>query len=135
GFRSLNFGMSVRNFSQEVRYETEGFQLPLTFRIGLAMDLLDVLPALRLGQDALLLSVDATHPRDYPEQVGFGAEYLLMNTLALRLGYSFPNDEHGFTAGFGVQQALSRFRFGLDYAYTPFGLFNEVHRFSVRLSM
>ena len=29
GFKSLVFGMSVRNFSQEVRFESEGFQLPL----------------------------------------------------------------------------------------------------------
>ncbi|MDZ7270393.1 MAG: PorV/PorQ family protein [candidate division KSB1 bacterium] len=135
GFRSLNFGMSVRNFAQEVRYEVEGFQLPLTFKIGLAMDLLDLFPSLRLGEDALLVSVDASHPRDYPEQVGFGAEYVLMNTLALRAGYAFPNDEHGFSAGFGLQQRLSGIRFGLDYAYTPFGLFNEVHRFSVRLAL
>ncbi|MGQ9561284.1 MAG: PorV/PorQ family protein [Candidatus Oleimicrobiaceae bacterium] len=134
GFRSLNFGMCVRNFSREVRYETEGFQLPLTFRIGLAMDLMDVFPGFRVGEDALLVSVDATHPRDYPEQLGFGAEYVLMKTLALRLGYSFPNDEHGFTAGFGLEQELGQFRFGLDYAYTPFGLFHEVHRFSLRLS-
>ncbi len=135
GFRSLNFGMCVRNFAQEVRYEVEGFQLPLTFKIGLAMDVMDLFPGLRLGEDALLLSVDASHPRDYPEQLGFGAEYVLMNTLALRAGYAFPNDEHGFSAGFGLQQRLGGVGFGLDYAYTPFGLFNEVHRFTVRLAM
>jgi hypothetical protein len=46
--------MSVRNFSQRVRYEKEDFQLPLTFHIGLSMDVLDFLPGVQ-GRHALLL--------------------------------------------------------------------------------
>src|SRR5690606_1999453 len=34
GFRSLNLAMSVRNFSRELKYEQENFELPLSFRIG-----------------------------------------------------------------------------------------------------
>jgi len=33
--------MSVQNFSQEVTYESEGFQLPMVFNIGVAMNVLD----------------------------------------------------------------------------------------------
>ena len=41
GYKSLTFGMSVRNFSEEVKYEKEGFQLPLLFKIGISMTLMD----------------------------------------------------------------------------------------------
>ena len=41
GFKSLNLGMSIRNFSEEIKYIEEGFQLPLTFRIGASIDALD----------------------------------------------------------------------------------------------
>jgi hypothetical protein len=130
GFKSLNFGMSIRNFAQEITYIEESFQLPLTFRIGLAMNMMD-LTSIDKNVHSLLLTVEATHPRDFAEQVSFGAEYEFMNMFALRAGYSFPNDEHGFSAGVGFHKDISNYLFAIDYAYTPFGIFNEVHRFTI----
>jgi hypothetical protein len=98
GFRSLNFGMTVRNFSEEVTFVDEGFQLPLTFKIGLAMDVVDF-TSWDKSKHAFLLSVDASHPRDFPEQLSFGGEYLFMKSFALRAGSAFPTDVHGFSAG------------------------------------
>ena len=135
GFESLTFGMCIRNFSEEVKYEDEGFQLPLSFKIGLSMNVLDIYQALDKKTQSLLLSVDAVHPRDYPEQLNIGAEYLFMRNFALRLGYSSPNDEHGLSAGFGFQQTFRNYMLAFDYAYTPFELFNDVHRFSVHFSL
>ena len=43
GWKSFTFGMSVRNFSQEIKFQTEGFQLPLLFTIGVSMKLFDLL--------------------------------------------------------------------------------------------
>lgn len=134
GFESLNFGMVIRNFSREVRYEDEGFQLPLTFKIGVSMNMLDLHPALNSELHSLLLSVDAVHPRDYPEQVYLGTEYLFMKTFALRVGYATPNDDHGLSAGIGLQQSYRNYLLALDYGYTPFEIFNDVHRFSVHFS-
>ncbi len=135
GFRSLNIGMCIRNFSKEVRYEDESFQLPLVFRIGAAMDLLDIYPFMDKEYSSLLLSIDATHPRDYPEQINVGMEYLVFKTFSIRAGYSFPNDEYGFTSGIGLQQAFKSYRFAVDYSYIPFGAFNAVHRFSAHFSL
>ncbi|MDZ7331795.1 MAG: PorV/PorQ family protein [candidate division KSB1 bacterium] len=135
GFRSLNIGMCIRNFSKEVRYEDESFQLPLIFRIGAAMDLLDIYPFMSKEYSSLLFSVDATHPRDYPEQINVGLEYLVFKTFSIRAGYSAPNDEYGFTTGIGFQQALKNYRLAVDYAYTPFGAFNAVHRLSAHFSL
>lgn len=132
GFKSLNFGMSIRNFSTEIRYKDEGFQLPLTFRIGMsinAVDLTDFNPEMH----SLLVSADASHPRDYAEQISFGLEYTFMKTFSIRGGYTFPTDEQEFNAGVGFRQQFSDFKFAVDYSYTPFGIFSDVHRVSINL--
>jgi hypothetical protein len=134
GFESLNFGMSIRNFSQEITYIRDSFQLPLTFRIGLAMDAMDLTQTDK-NVHSLLVTVEATHPRDFAEQLSFGAEYIFMQMFALRAGYSFPNDEHGFSAGVGFHKDISSFKFGIDYSYTPYGIFDDVHRFTVQFGM
>lgn len=129
GFKSLNFGMSIKNFSTELKYKKETFQLPLTFRIGFSMDAMDLFNVDK-SMHSLLVSVDAAHPRDYSEQIYAGAEYTFMNTFSLRAGFVSPSDEHHFTAGFGVKRNLAGINLGIDYAYQPFGVFNTVHRFT-----
>jgi hypothetical protein len=131
GFKSLAFGMSVRNFSTEIKYKEEGFQLPLNFKIGVSMDLVDLVPSLA-KQHSFLLAVDVAHPRDYPEQLYVGAEYNFMKWVYLRGGISFPNDEKEYNLGFGIRPNLEGLRLAIDYAYTPFGIFNSVHNFTVR---
>lgn len=131
GFKSLAFGMCVRNFSREVKYEREGFQLPLTFKVGFSMDVLDFFPSMAKTH-SLLLSVDAAHPRDFPEYLNVGAEYKLMDMLSLRTGYVTGQDDYGMTAGFGVDTSYGVV---IDYSYMPFDVFNNVHRFTVRYSL
>ena len=132
GFKSLDFGMSIRNFSKEIKYIDESFQLPLTFKIGLSMNLVD-LTEIDRGMHSLLLAVDAAHPRDYPEQVSIGMEYTFLNTFSIRGGYTFPTDEQEFSAGVGFKQELSDVNFSIDYSYTPFGIFDNVHRVSINI--
>jgi hypothetical protein len=132
GFKSLDFGMSIRNFSKEIKYIDESFQLPLTFKIGLSMNLMD-LTEIDRGMHSLLFAVDAAHPRDYPEQVSIGMEYTFLNTFSIRGGYTFPTDEQEFSAGVGFKQELSDVNFSIDYSYTPFGIFDNVHRVSINI--
>lgn len=129
-FRGFAFGMSVRNFSQEVKFEEEGFQLPLTFKLGIRLNALEFLDYNSKSQKILLL-VDAAHPRAYHEYINFGAEYSFRNLLQLRVGYATAQDEYGMSMGFGVSLPVAQF----DYAYTPFGEFNYVHRFTIKLSI
>lgn len=129
GFKSLNFGMTVRNFAREVRYVEEGFQLPLTFKIGLSMNMLDIMD-IDKEENSFLLSIDAEHPRDFQEQIRVGGEYVFMNQFAFRAGYVTPTDEQGVSLGVGVRQSIAGTTLGLDYAYTSFGVFDQVHRFS-----
>ena len=129
GFRSLAFGMSVRNFSKEIKFEKEGFQLPLTFKIGLAVNAFDFF-ARGLENQSLLVVVDAVHPRSYSEYLNLGAEYRFGNIFSARAGYITAQDEYSYTFGFGIRL----FGFAFDYAYTPFGVFDDVQRFTLRFS-
>jgi hypothetical protein len=130
GFKSLVFGMSVRNFSKELKYADEGFQTSLTFTLGISMDLMDFVESKEVDQ-SLYVSVDASHYRDYPEQIKVGMEYSLLKTFALRGGYVSNSDQSGWSFGAGV----SKLGFAFDYSYTPFKDFDKVQRVTVRYSL
>ncbi|HKJ66533.1 MAG TPA: PorV/PorQ family protein [bacterium] len=131
GFRSFRLGMSVRNFSQQFKYAEEGFQLPLTFRIGFAMDVLDLVGD---HNNSFVLALDAIHPRDYTERIHVGGEYWWMNMLALRAGYKTNYDEESLSFGFGFRQAFSGINLKIDYAYSPMDRFSNVNRFTIGAS-
>ena len=130
GFKSFAFGMSVRNFSGHVKFQDESFPLPLTFAIGLSVDAWDFVQDKSVVR-SVFVDIDAIHNRDYREQLFIGVDCRLLGVLALRGGYIGGSDEAGATMGFGVQ------KFGLeaDYAFTPFGVFDNVHRVTLRYSM
>jgi len=127
GFRSLQLALQARNFSRELTYVDEHFELPLSFRIGLSMNLVDLMD-IDQNVHSLLVNIDSERPRDYFEQIKIGAEYKFLNTLSLRGGYLFPSDEQGINVGVGVQ----KFGVAIDYSYTDFGVFEAVNRFSLR---
>jgi len=128
GFKSLAFGMSVNNFSREIKYEQENFELPLIFKIGVSMDVLDLLSD--AGPHGLQVSIDALHPRDYPEQLNIGMEYRWREMLSVRCGYMVVSDEQNVSFGFGIE----KYGLGIDYAYAPFGVFDNVQMFTIRFT-
>lgn len=133
GFKSMNFAVTAHNFAREITYAEESFQLPLTLTIGLSMDVLD-LSGMSENQ-SLLVSIDAANPRDFSEQIKFGAEYSFQKILALRVGYTFPTDEEGISFGVGLSPELGGVGFSADYSYTDFGVFSEVQRLSLKFRL
>jgi len=134
GYKSLNFGMSIRNFSQEITFVEESFQLPLTFKIGLSMNLLDIIDVNPVDH-SFLFAVDAEHPRDNEEMLHLGGEYTFKQILSLRVGYVTPETSlAGMNYGVGLKYNVSGIYLGFDYAYTEFGDFDPIHRISVNLS-
>ncbi len=134
GYKSLTFGMNARNFSQELTYAEESFELPLTFRIGLSMDMLDF-SSMDQERHALLLSVDTERPRDFSDMVRLGVEYKFLNRLSLRGGYAFPQDESGVSFGGGFYQSFGENGgVQIDYSYTDFGVFDKVNRFTFKFA-
>ncbi len=130
GFESLNFAMALRNFSPEVSFDDENSELPLTFKIGISMDVFDLT---ELKDHSLLVSIDANRPRDFDEQLLFGLEYSFIDRFIVRGGYGFPKDEEELAFGFGIKQPIGGIDFEVDYSYTQFGVFGEVNRISVQL--
>lgn len=120
----------MTNFSQEIKFESEGFQLPLLFTFGVSANLFDLINLPQSNQE-FMIAVDWTHPRSHPEQIKIGAEYKFMNLLSLRGGYVGGNDENKFTYGVGI----SSFGFAIDYSYTPFGVFGNVQQVTACVSL
>jgi hypothetical protein len=131
GWHSFGFGVTVKNFSRELTYEQESFELPLTFAMGVSMNLFDLT---EITGQSLLLSIDAVHPRDYTERLKFGAEYIFMDMFALRAGYKTNHDIEGLFGGLGVDVEFSGLGVRIDYAYSDIQFFDAVHRFSIGFS-
>ncbi len=157
-FNGLKIGMSISNYGTKMQMdgrdmliqadvdptvsgnnpdinsylETDKFDLPLMFRVGVAMDLLK-----GAANSNFILSVDALHPNNDVESVNVGGEYVFNNMFALRGGYkSLFNDasEEGLSFGAGVNYRLfSKTTIKIDYAYQDFGVLKEVQLFTIGL--
>jgi len=132
GFKDLKFAFVVQNISKEIIYtESYGktYSLPYEIKAGMSMNVLPLFMP-ENNQHSLTVAIDALHPRDYSERVHFGLEYVFNNIFAVRSGYKFNYDEDNFAFGFGVMPTFADKKIRFDYAYNPFGGFDEVHRIS-----
>ncbi len=132
GKSSFRFGMSVRNFSQEMIYEQYSFELPITFTIGAAADVFELLGMSE--KQSLLVALDAVHPRDYTERVHLGLEYGLNDMFFFRTGYKFNYDSEGLSVGAGVNLSLGKLKTNISYALSQAGDFSPVNRISVSVN-
>jgi hypothetical protein len=135
GYRSLRFGMAIRNFSSQVKREEISEQLPMTFTLGGAMDLLDVVDPEHDRSSGLTLGVDYLHPNNYSERFNFGLEYLMFGMVALRGGYQTNRDLASWSAGVGLLTTYDGYDVQVHYSYSAFEYFNGVHRFSIGFSL
>lgn len=113
--------------------QTDQFDLPLMFRVGISVDVLK-----GLANSNLIIAADALHPNDDVESVNIGGEYVFNNMFFLRAGYKglFAKDsEQGLNFGGGIRYTLSSTTVGFDYSYISFGVLNAVHMFSVSLKL
>ena len=134
GFRDLTLAMSFRNFGQEVEYEREAYDIPLTFRFGITGNVFKLLNRESENMD-LLLNVDYLHPRDWSERMNIGLEYGLNNLVFIRGGYKVNYTSQGICLGAGLNLDLPMGAFRLDYAYkdTKDTLFDTVHVYSLSM--
>lgn len=109
--------------------ELDAFDLPLTFRIGVASDII------KQDEHLLTVAIDAIHPNDNTESINTGAEYAYNEIFFLRGGYKALFERHteqGLTLGFGVQyQVVDGVKMMVDYAYQDFGRLSMVHYISI----
>ena len=106
GFKDFRFGMAIRNFSSDITREVISEQLPLTFTLGGAIDLMDFFDEGHDKNTSLTLAADFLHPNNYSERVNMGLEYRLLGVLALRGGYQTNRDIQSWSTGIGFNTTL-----------------------------
>jgi hypothetical protein len=126
-----NIGSGPNNVPAE--YRTEQFDLPLTFRIGLAMD------AVKTETFRATVAVDATHPNDNVEYLNSGLEVAWDEIVFGRIGYKslFLRDtEQGLTWGVGLHYGVVNVAtIKLDYGFAEYHRLKNVQYFSLGLSL
>ena len=124
GIRSLVVAMSLRNYSGQLLYENEEFQLPLTYRIELSANLFQLLPWSPGEGQQLVMSLAGVDPRERPQYLNVGLEYGLGELLAVRAGWNGQAAEDnigGLTAGVGLKLHSLGARGRFDLAWASFG--------------
>ncbi|MBN1154873.1 PorV/PorQ family protein [candidate division KSB1 bacterium] len=167
-FNGMRIGMSITNFGPNMKMSgrdardyidvnpnaigsndqipaylsMDSWSLPITFRVGAAMD------AYKDPHNCLTIALDALHPNDNSESVNFGLEYGFQDWAFIRLGWQslfLPDDERGsFLGGSGSGEAYPtnagvgfsysfnpNLKIKLDYAYADFGRLENTQRFSL----
>ena len=111
GFRGLKLGMSIANFGARPKYHAWENKLPMNFRVGTSLELVDDLVA----------SFEFNHPNDNIETYHCGMEYTIFELLSLRSGFKYMEENYWWASGLGVK--LFKQKLNLDYAYQSFKLY------------
>lgn len=135
-YRGIQVAMSVRNFSPEVQYEQQSFELPMELSVGISADVLEAAELTAPDdQHSFNVMIKGVTPRAFSERMHFGGEYTFMDMFSLRTGYSVPgtDTEEGVNFGAGLQTDISDFELGADYSYTTYDVFDGVNRIAVNI--
>ncbi|MEQ8525354.1 PorV/PorQ family protein [Gracilimonas sp.] len=126
-FKNLRIGMSMTNFGNEMQMTgddlrqpidvdegingnndrnegylaTDSWPMPLLFKVGVAIDALDI------ESHKIEFAIDAKHPSDNSESLDIGIEYGFNDMVFFRGGYrsflSSQTEDQSITAGFGLK--------------------------------
>jgi hypothetical protein len=133
-FHDFRFGMSFRNFSSDITRNVYPEQLPVSFTMGAAIDLMGFVDEEHDKGTALTLAADFLHTENYSERFNLGLEYKFLGMLALRGGYQTNRDLQSWSAGVGVNTTVSGNDIQINYSYSKMQIFNGVNRLSLVMS-
>lgn len=122
------------NYNPDARLKTEPWPLPLTFRVGVAMNFVggdD--PIIASDQNRFTLAVDGVHPNDNTEKVNVGGEYAWNEMVFARVGYRINYDVEKWTFGVGLKMNIGSQRVGFDYALIDFHDLGKISQFSLEV--
>lgn len=129
GFKSIKIGMCIANTGSEMKFIDRGVKMPVTFRVGMSMNVY------QNGPHSLLSAAEFSHPPDNAERANWGAEYSFQDFFFARTGYNFNYDSDGVAFGAGFKFPVSGAAVArLDYAYTDWQTLGGLHRVSMELS-
>jgi long-subunit fatty acid transport protein len=129
GYRNFRLSMAITNFGPDLKMIDKEYPLPINFRFGGAMDIIESV------DHVVTLAAEGSHPSDNLEKYNAGLEYTFKSMFSLRVGSRLNYDSDGLTAGGGLRVPYgedSELRF--DYAYQDFGMLTEVHRFTMTVA-
>src|SRR3972149_6838944 len=161
GFNNMRLGMSMQNFGGDLTLEgrdllqridypgsnqnlmgtlkTDSWPIPLLFRVGAAMDIVD--------SDFLsgTVALDALRPNDNQLTLNVGGELGWQKTVYVRGGYksfygsstsfSQADQQEGLNLGGGLRYHMEGVAgVQLDYAYNKFGLFGSLNSIAFSIS-
>ena len=151
GILGWTIGARINNLGSDMKFYDYASPIPLTFAIGTSMTPVNV------GMTAWTLAMDLVKPQDGQQYYYLGTELGFNKMFFLRggwkLNYSWfglvgSGIDDGTTQRAPIQTSLERGSFGagvrvpledytvsFDYAYTVFVSLQDVHRFTLRLSM
>jgi long-subunit fatty acid transport protein len=122
GFTVQNCGVQTKAFVDELH------SLPTAYKLGAGYGLLD---------DALKVALDYCYYGNAASSLNGGAEYLLNQKFAFRLGYQTRGQDlktgsntdmiTGFSAGVGARFGM----FSVDYAFVPYNELGQTQRLSL----
>lgn len=123
----LSASFVLQNFGFISELENESSKLPRLARMGAAYQL----PKQILSGN-FLVAIDFVQFFESSSHLNIGAEYLLKNMFALRLGYQSGYEEKDIHAGVGFY--FNRYR--LNYAFVPFSAdLGNTHRISFAIQL
>lgn len=151
GLLDWNVGARISNLGSDMKFYDYASPIPLTFSMGTS------LTPIRIGENAVTFAIDAVKPQDGMQYYYTGLEYNYNNSIFLRggwkvnysyLGLAGDGIDPGTSQRQGIQTSLEKGSLGagvrvpmdvyllsLDYSYTVFTSFSDVHRITLRISM
>lgn len=125
----FQLAMSAQNLMGTLRYDKEGYPLPLILRFGSVTRI----------SDNFLITADIVGPRDNAPFLAMGGEFKAgfgkATDVALRAGGNTRavgdlKGFHNLTFGTGIRYSA----YSIDYSFSPFGDLGSVHRISAALN-
>lgn len=132
-FVDIDETTSGNNPDIPARIEMDAWDLPLSFKFGMAM------PVVQVGMVELMALADIQQSNDNSLNSDVGAQLRVHNrtfNFDLRSGYKdlfLDNVDSHATFGAGVDVRAFGLRIGFDYAYTPFNLLGQTQVVDFRM--
>ncbi|MDZ4744592.1 MAG: PorV/PorQ family protein [bacterium] len=159
GFKGVTLGFSINSLGGEQAYtgtnlnvtktavegvgqsaidmqiQTSPFNMPLSFRAGVGIDMFDGFVADDVEMEdgvkvhQWLVAGDFETFSDVPEQFAIGTEYTFREFVSLRAGYRFGHSQLGLAGGVGLKYIGGSFDGSLDFSISPtrdLGLVNRL---------
>ena len=151
GILGWNIGARINNLGSDMKFYDYASPIPLTFSMGTSM------VPIKTGDNSVTLALDMVKPQDGQQYYYSGFEYNYDNTIFLRGGWKFNYSYLGLSGdgidpgttqrpsirtslekgslGAGVRVPVDKYMVSIDYSYTAFSYFSDVHRISLQFSM